>query len=80
MNRETGKNWAWLSVIWSLSLAYCAAVIVYQAFQIAYTPVSAISYITAALTTLGVIIAGMRYFADRIEFKPKVSSKCGSCK
>jgi ferrous iron transport protein B len=77
MSREAGRGWAWLSVLWSTALAYCAAVIVYQASQIFVQPMYASINIIIAISALGSIIYAMHYFSDRTTFRPQFAGGCG---
>ncbi len=79
MSREAGQGWAWLSVFWSTALAYCSAVVVYQATQIFRAPVTASISILSAIGFMALVVYGMHYFADRMKFKPQLKGSCGGC-
>ena len=56
MVRESTRGWAILSVLWSTSIAYVSAVIVYQVLNIFDHPTSSMIYIGLAVAyALGVV-------------------------
>ncbi|MFT6835721.1 MAG: ferrous iron transport protein B [Francisellaceae bacterium] len=73
MAREAGHGWSWLSVIWSTSIAYVLAVVVFQFTELWANTLSASISIFLALAYIAILIWMMKYFADKIKFKPKIS-------
>ncbi len=49
--REIGRNWAVLSLLWSLDIAYCSATIVYQSSTILSNPFRFISIVGFIIIT-----------------------------
>lgn len=79
--REAGRRWAWLSVAWSLLLAYALAVIVYQCFQFATAPWLAGTWVATMLGLLLFWVYLMRYFARHDSWlkQPILSKTKGAC-
>ncbi|MCF6775453.1 Fe(2+) transporter permease subunit FeoB [Thiotrichales bacterium 19X7-9] len=79
MSREASHSWAWLSVLWSTTIAYVAAVFAYQIPQLASDFHSAI--ITMLITTIGLlaVLYFMKFSGKRISYKPKFDT-CGGAK
>ena len=61
--REAGKSWAWLSLIWSLIIAYAVAVIVFQTGSIMIHPLSASLWIIAMLLLLTATVFTLQILA-----------------
>lgn len=76
--RESTRGWAILSIVWSTSIAYVAAVIVYQLGNILSTPVRSSIYVVLALVALGVVIYMMRHLSTKIKFVANLTG-CSSC-
>ncbi|TNF70059.1 MAG: Fe(2+) transporter permease subunit FeoB [Gammaproteobacteria bacterium] len=79
MSREASHSWAWLSVLWSTTIAYVAAVFAYQIPQLASDFHSAV--ITMLITTIGLlaVLYFMKFLGKRISYKPKFNT-CGGAK
>ena len=69
LNREIGKQYAWLATIWSFDIAYVVAVIFYQSTQIFTTPLSAIAWILGIVITQWLGFLGLKHWAQRPHFK-----------
>ena len=78
MARESGQGWAWLSVWWSTSVAYIFALFAYQITQIGTNPDYALTAMGIGAAYMTILIYGMKYFADRMHFRPKLGSGCGT--
>ena len=78
MAREAGKGWAWLSVIWSSSIAYVLAVIAYQVTELLSSPFSSGLIIMVALIYMTILIGLMKYYSEKIRFSPKFAGGCGT--
>ncbi|MBK2256685.1 Fe(2+) transporter permease subunit FeoB [Francisella philomiragia] len=76
--RESTRGWAVLSILWSSTIAYTSAVVVYQLGNIFNTPVKSIIYSTIAIIGLGIVIAIMRYLSTRIKFVANLTG-CSTC-
>lgn len=70
-NREAGRNWAWLSTIWSLLIAYAAGVVCYQLFTFAKHPLMSLLWIIGMLALMGAF-AGL---LKRLKFSTVQSAK-----
>lgn len=78
MVRESTRGWALLSVLWSASIAYISALVVYQSVNIFEHPASSIITITLAITyTFGVVFL-MKYLSTKIKFVANLTG-CSSC-
>lgn len=62
--RELGRRWAVFSVLWSTSLAYSIAVMVYQALTIAAHPIASVAWIGGLGVLLAGIVCVMRYMGQ----------------
>jgi ferrous iron transport protein B len=69
LNREIGKQYAWLATIWSFDIAYVVAVIFYQSTQVFTTPFSAIAWILGIIITQWLGFLGLKHWAQRPHFK-----------
>ncbi|MDC0534274.1 Fe(2+) transporter permease subunit FeoB [Francisellaceae bacterium] len=78
MSREAGKGWAWLSVIWSTSIAYVLAVVAYQVTNLVADPVYACVAIGLSLLYMTILIGLMKYYSEKIRFSPKFAGGCGT--
>ncbi|GAB4224028.1 MAG: Fe(2+) transporter permease subunit FeoB [Francisella sp.] len=78
MVRESTRGWAILSVIWSLSIAYVSAVIVYQLVNIDNNPSIAIMYIASVGAYILGLVFLMKYLSSRIKFVANITG-CSSC-
>ena len=76
--RESTRGWAVLSIVWSTSIAYVSAVVVYQLGNIFNTPLKSIVYAVIALISLGAVIGVMRYLSTKIKFVANLTG-CSSC-
>ena len=76
--RESTRGWAVLSIVWSTSIAYVSAVVVYQLGNIFNTPLKSIVYTVIALISLGAVIGVMRYLSTKIKFVANLTG-CSSC-
>lgn len=76
--RESTRSWAILSILWSSTIAYTSAVVVYQLGNIFNTPVKSIIYSTIAIIGLGIVIAIMRYLSTRTKFVANLTG-CSTC-
>ena len=78
MVRESTRGWAILSVLWSASIAYVSAVIVYQAVNIFDHPTSSLLTIALAVAyTLGVVFL-MKYLSTKLNFVANLTG-CSNC-
>lgn len=78
MVRESTRGWAILSVLWSASIAYVSAVVVYQLVNILDHPVSSIIYICIAMVYILGIVFLMKYLSTKINFVANLTG-CSSC-
>ncbi len=69
LNREIGKQYAWLATIWSFDIAYVVAVIFYQSTQIFSTPLSAIAWIAGIVLIQCLGFLGLKHWAQQPRFK-----------
>jgi ferrous iron transport protein B len=69
LNREIGKQYAWLATIWSFDIAYVVAVIFYQSTQIFSTPLSAIAWIAGIVLIQCLGFIGLKHWAQKPHFK-----------
>lgn len=76
--KESTRGWAILSIIWSTTIAYVAALLVYQIGNILNTPAKSISYITAAIIFTLIVVFTMKYLSTRIKFVANLTG-CSSC-
>ncbi|WP_440682378.1 Fe(2+) transporter permease subunit FeoB [Cysteiniphilum halobium] len=76
MAREATRGWAWLSVIWSTSIAYVAAVIVYQLAQLATAPLHALSWIIGMVIYMILLVLAMKYFSHKFRFEIELNKAC----
>lgn len=76
MAREATRGWAWTSVIWSTSIAYVAAVIVYQLAQLTTTPLHALSWIMGVIIYMILLVLLMKYFSQKFRFELDVNKAC----
>lgn len=76
--RESTRGWAILSIIWSTSIAYVAALFVYQIANIVNSPIKSISYIFGATIYTIVLVFMMRYLSTKIKFVSNLTG-CSSC-
>lgn len=76
--REATRGWAILSIVWSTSIAYVAALLVYQTANIINTPVKSISYIIGAIIYTLIIVFTMKYLSTKIRFVANLTG-CSSC-
>ncbi len=78
MVRESTRGWAILSILWSTSIAYVSAVIVYQVINIFDHPTSSMIYIGLAVAyALGVVFL-MKYLSTKVRFMANLTG-CSSC-
>lgn len=77
MVRESTRGWAILSVLWSVSIAYVAAVVIYQLLNIAEHPSSSIICIALAMAyIIGIVFDEI--FINKINFVANLTG-CSSC-
>ena len=75
--REASKGWAWLSVIWSLAMAYTGAVWAYQIAHLTTTPIYSVSWIIGtSLFIIGLIFV-MKKLSHHLNFQPSLPG--GGC-
>jgi ferrous iron transport protein B len=65
MARELNRTWAMASVLWTTGVAYCAAVLFYQAAMFAKHPLSSSLWIIGIGVFLAVVILSIRLYAAR---------------
>ncbi len=75
LNREVGKQYAWLATIWSFDIAYVVAVIFYQSTQVFITPFSSIAWIAGILLAQWLGFWGLKYWAQKPHFKALWSTR-----
>ncbi|QIV93877.1 Fe(2+) transporter permease subunit FeoB [Allofrancisella frigidaquae] len=78
MVRESTRGWAILSVFWSASIAYVAAVIVYQLMNITIHPISSTIYIGLATLYTLIVVFLMKHLSTKIKFVANLTG-CSSC-
>ncbi|AIT09643.1 ferrous iron transporter B [Candidatus Francisella endociliophora] len=78
MVRESTRGWAILSVLWSASIAYVAAVVVYQLINFIDHPGSSTIYIGIAMAYIFGIVFLMKYLSTKIKFVANLTG-CSSC-
>lgn len=78
MVRESTRGWAILSVLWSASIAYVSAVVVYQLANIIDHPTSSIINICIAMVYILGIVFLMKYLSTKINFVANLTG-CSSC-
>ncbi|OEZ33410.1 ferrous iron transporter B [Francisella endosymbiont of Amblyomma maculatum] len=78
MVRESTRDWAILSVLWSVSIAYVVAAVVYQLLNIAAHPSSSIICISLAMAYIIGIVFLMKYLSTKINFVANLTG-CSSC-
>ncbi|ABO47523.1 Fe(2+) transporter permease subunit FeoB [Francisella tularensis] len=78
MVRESTRGWAILSVLWSVSIAYVAAVVIYQLLNIAEHPSSSIICIALVMAYIIGIVFLMKYLSTKINFVANLTG-CSSC-
>lgn len=61
IRRELNRRWAAFSVVWSVTFAYVAAVIVYQALTFIRHPLNSIAWISLMLAYLIITVFVLRY-------------------
>ena len=76
MARESTRSWAFMSVIWSTSIAYGAAVIVYQVFQLSTTPLHSFSWIIGMVIYLTLLVLAMKYCSHKFHFERTLNKAC----
>ena len=76
MAREATRAWAWLSVVWSTSIAYVSAVIVYQLAQLAITPLYSLIWIISVVGYIILLVVGMKYFSQKFRFELQLNKAC----
>ena len=76
--RESTRGWAVLSIVWSTTIAYVSAVIVYHIANIFSSPIESLSYILIALAALFTVIYIMRRLSTKIKFVANLTG-CSSC-
>lgn len=69
LNREIGKQYAWLATVWSFDIAYVVAVIFYQSTQVFATPLSALAWIIGIALSQWLGFLGLKHWAQRPHFK-----------
>ena len=81
MAREATRAWAMVSVVWSTSVAYAAAVIAYQIAQLNSTPLHALSWIISMLIYLTLLVMVMKYCSQKFRFELELNKVCakGNC-
>ncbi|MFC4892252.1 Fe(2+) transporter permease subunit FeoB [Pseudofrancisella aestuarii] len=78
MVRESTRGWAILSIVWSSTMAYVSALIVYQTGNILNTPMKSVAYIVIALIALAIVIYIMRYLSTKFRFVANLTG-CSTC-
>ena len=78
MAREASRGWAIISVIWSISLAYVAAVIAYQLSYLTTTPLHALSWVAAMIIYMLILILSLKYFAQKVRFEINLQGACNA--
>ncbi|MED7819152.1 MULTISPECIES: Fe(2+) transporter permease subunit FeoB [unclassified Francisella] len=78
MVRESTRGWAILSVLWSASIAYVSAVIIYQLINFIDHPASSSIYISLAVIYIFGIVFLMKYLSTKIKFVANLTG-CSSC-
>ncbi len=63
--RETGAAWATFAAVWTTSMAYGSAVLVYQAGTFARHPVSSAWWIAGVVIVFATMVMVLRYFGGR---------------
>jgi ferrous iron transport protein B len=63
--RETGAAWATFAAVWTTSMAYGSAVLVYQAGTFARHPVSSAWWIAGVAIVFATMVMVLRYFGGR---------------
>jgi ferrous iron transport protein B len=61
--RESSRNWAIFSVIWTTGLAYVVAVIFYQAATWAKHPASSANWVIGLSLLLAGVLWGIKFYA-----------------
>lgn len=65
VNREAGLRWALFVAAWSTGFGYGAAVIFYQALTFSEHPARSLSWIMGVLVVAGLVLLGMRNYAQK---------------
>ncbi|WP_116964368.1 Fe(2+) transporter permease subunit FeoB [Fastidiosibacter lacustris] len=76
MAREATRGWAVISVIWSTSIAYTAAVISYQLAQLTIAPLHALSWILAVIIYMAMLVIIMKRLSQKLCFKLELNQTC----
>ncbi|MDE4984261.1 ferrous iron transport protein B, partial [Francisella tularensis subsp. holarctica] len=78
MVSDSTRGWAIVSVLWSVSIAYVAAVVIYQLLTIAEHPSSSIICIALAMAYIIGIVFLLKYLSTKINFVANLTG-CSSC-
>ncbi len=73
MRRELGRGWAMFSVVWSTTIAYGLATIVYQALTFSLYPFRSTEWIAGVLVVLLSIVLGLVFYSYDFDRRQKLS-------
>lgn len=76
MSRETTRSLAFISIVWSTSIAYVSAVIFYQTVHITFTPLQSIGWVISMLTYILLLVICIKYLAKKIHFETEFDKLC----
>lgn len=67
--KEAGKTWAYISALWSTSMAYVLAVMCYQVFQLTTTPLQSLAWILGGMLYLVAFIGFLSQYWQKSQQK-----------